>query len=120
MAFDPDKPVQTRDGHPARIVCTNVKGARPIIALVTLSDGSESAYTCYKDGQSQRFEMHPFDLVNVPEKRTVIVKRWLILYNDGTSLISSKPLPMGSRGVFAVRELNIHLDLTEGEGLTNG
>lgn len=33
-AFDPTKPVQTRDGRKARIICTDAKGVLPIIALV--------------------------------------------------------------------------------------
>jgi hypothetical protein len=120
MAFDPKKPVQTRDGRPARILCTDAKSSFPIIALVTMFDGSEAAHPYYAEGNSRSSSIHPFDLVNVPVKRTITVRRWLIVFNDGTSLLSSEPLPMGSREVFAVRELNIIETLTEGEGLTNG
>jgi hypothetical protein len=63
--------------------------------------------------------IHDFDLVNVTEKRTVTVRRWLVVYNDGTNLICREPPAGGKRGVFAVRELNIIGTLTEGEGLTN-
>ena len=39
--FDPTKPVQTRDGREARIICTDVerKGDWPIVALIKTSDG---------------------------------------------------------------------------------
>jgi len=37
--FDPSKPVQTRDGLPARIICTDAKCDFPIIGLITIMNG---------------------------------------------------------------------------------
>lgn len=66
MAFDPIKPVQTRDGRKARIICTDAKGSFPIIALVTsLDDNLEEVITYsgkgkyYLDGED-----FPLDLIN--------------------------------------------------------
>jgi hypothetical protein len=119
MAFDPNKPVKTRGEQPARIVCADVKSARPILALVTSSDGSERAYAYYANGHSQKHGTYEFDLVNEPVTRMITVRRWLIVYNDGTNTVCCEPPPRGSREVFAVRELDIRAALTEGEGLTN-
>jgi hypothetical protein len=41
MKFDLSKPVQTRDGRPARIVSEKGAGAFPIMAVVTGEDGTE-------------------------------------------------------------------------------
>jgi hypothetical protein len=73
MAFDLTKPVQTRDGRKARIICTDRKGDNySIIALVTsVYDGeededtnmytTEGLYWC--DGQ-----ITDLDLINIPER----------------------------------------------------
>lgn len=70
--FDPTKPVQTRSGKPARILCTDRKywdGTRPLVALVSGGDGEEQLGTYpasgrFLDGGSD----DPDDLVNVPEQ----------------------------------------------------
>lgn len=68
--FDPTKPVQTRDGRPARIICTDRKHWRDvIIALVSGENGEEylcdfSEGGCYLSGQESED-----DLVNIPARR---------------------------------------------------
>lgn len=48
---NPSRKVVTRDGRNARIVCTDVKGTFPIVALIENSDGSnETAYKFKKNG----------------------------------------------------------------------
>lgn len=66
--FDPTKPVQTRSGRPARIVCTDRAGDDPILALVgTDKNGSIEVPHVYRlDGTRNGFPPY-FDLVNVPE-----------------------------------------------------
>lgn len=60
--FDPTKPVQTRGGEPARILCTDKKGCLPIVALVKGAD--LLSYTL--DGQFvEGVETH-LDLINIP------------------------------------------------------
>jgi len=73
--FDPTKPVQTRSGLPARIVCTNRKyvgssGVEtwPIMALYSVK-GNEIAVSCQANGRIRSNEDSPCDLVNVPDIR---------------------------------------------------
>jgi hypothetical protein len=68
--LDLTKPVQTRDGRPARIVCTDRKRENyPVLALVTNSTGFEEVTSHCADGkfyESGKISHH--DLVNVPPK----------------------------------------------------
>ncbi len=73
MTFDPTKPVQTRDGRKARIICVDAAGKRPIAALITCIDTgeedpevffSDGRYCGHDDGESR------IDLINVPEEET--------------------------------------------------
>jgi hypothetical protein len=69
MSFDPTKPVQTRDGCKARIICTDVIGKYPIIALITNKDGIyETSHSFTAEGKIYLNETHPFDLVNIPKR----------------------------------------------------
>jgi hypothetical protein len=70
--FDPTKPVQTRDGSKARILCTDCKDALgTIVALVTADDGSESMGQFGDTGRKKHScSALPGDLVNIPEKLT--------------------------------------------------
>ena len=70
--FNPEKPVRTRDGRKARIICTDAKGDYPIIALVQEAFGQElaEAYTqtgvwSYWDGAGNDFDQG--DLINIEE-----------------------------------------------------
>lgn len=79
--LDLTKPVQTRDGRPARIICTDRKSDHyPILALL-MEDGTEytTSFTvdgeCYQNGGENRT-----DLVNVPPKRT---SRFYNAYENG-------------------------------------
>lgn len=73
--FDPTKPVRTRDGRPARIICTNRKHSEPIVALLQDTDGREFPNTFTKDGLEYEGMEHSDDLVNIPEKVTCHVYR---------------------------------------------
>lgn len=81
--FDPTKPVQTRDGRPARIIATGVKSRDPsmsVVAILTEPDGMETLHTFNKNGFWSRDQFLPeIDLINIPEKREV----WLNKYSDG-------------------------------------
>jgi hypothetical protein len=79
MTFDPTKPVQTRDGRKARIICTDVDGAKTIIALVKDSVGDEIPRCYFQDGRYFTYESHsPNDLINVPETKSY----WANVYPD--------------------------------------
>lgn len=63
------KPVCTRDGHKARIICFDAKGDPcPIIALVE-ENGIESAYHYDKNGQNA-YNKSKLDLMMLPEKKS--------------------------------------------------
>ena len=69
--FDPTKPVRTRDGKPARIICTDAKSSYPIVALVMLTNENKESVCFYKeDGLYNGIKDHEFDLVNIPKKIT--------------------------------------------------
>lgn len=80
--FDPLKPVQTRDGRKARILCTDLNGQWPIVAAVLETNhvGKQYEMTLHfgKDGVFCG-NMAKTDLVNVPVK----VERWINIYPDG-------------------------------------
>jgi hypothetical protein len=91
--FDATKPVQTRDGRPARIICTDRKGSyggsnQPIIALIKQANGDEGTITYCSDGKFWNLaDSHACDLVNIPTKRKVYV----VIFDrgDSTALHSS-------------------------------
>lgn len=83
MTFDPTKLVQTRDGKRARIICTDWKstGNLPIsesetpilIALVEHGNGFEEICTYSKSGSYRSLENDPYDLINIPEPKSIDV-----------------------------------------------
>lgn len=80
MPFDPTKPVMTRDGRPARIICTDRRApasGHNIIALVTEGIG-EFTWHFYSDGSHIKNTISRNDLVNIPVKRS----GWINIYED--------------------------------------
>ena len=68
--LDLTKPVQTRDGRKARIVCANARSVYPIIALVSREDDSEELISFYADGHIlSTLENVQGDLINVPAEQ---------------------------------------------------
>lgn len=83
MTFDPNKPVQTRDGRKVRIICTDKRGLYPIVALI--SDGYGESCSTHSGGGKfsiNREGDDPHDLINVPECKTL----WANVYNSGLQL----------------------------------
>ena len=72
--------VVTRDGRNARIICTDAKGAFPIVALIENSDGSnETAYKFKKNGYFlDSDDDYLLDLFFAPEKH----EGWVNLYKS--------------------------------------
>jgi hypothetical protein len=69
MTFDPTKPVQTRDGRKARIICTDACCEDPIIALVD-SNGHEYVFWYSLTGKHSRDDIESDnDLINIPEPK---------------------------------------------------
>lgn len=86
---NPQKKVITREGLSARIICTDRKGynTKPIIALVTMPNGTELLKSYWEDGVNTRgCEGNPDDLFFVPEKK----EGWISLYKMN-SIISPGP-----------------------------
>ena len=79
MSFDPTKPVQTRNGHKARILTTDLNNSYPIIAAITEPPGIEFTYAYLSDGRAHRHGNSNCDLINIPEKIT----HFLNLYPEG-------------------------------------
>ena len=74
---DPSKKVVTRDGRSVRIVCTDVKGEHPIMALITdKKDNSESPFVYTKNGR-YFFEETNNDLFFAPVKK----EGWVNIYD---------------------------------------
>ena len=49
---NPNRKVVTRDGRPARIVCTDLKGDWPILFVALDEYGNEYPFKCMQDGVS--------------------------------------------------------------------
>jgi hypothetical protein len=68
MSFDPNKPVQTRDGRRARIIATDIvstKDERPIAAVIEHDIYGEYIAQRYSDGRTYGNQNTSGDLVNV-------------------------------------------------------
>lgn len=70
------KPVGTRDGYKARIICFDKAGVYPIIALVQ-EEGMETCHFYAKDGKCVDYK-HKYDLMMLPEKRS----GWVNVYKE--------------------------------------
>lgn len=115
--FDPTKPVQTRDGKPARILCTDKFGDQPIVALTKNPDGTETTGEFSVNGSFFCNGISKHDLINVPLKiqRTV----FLAVYDDGmVHMFAAKENAMkclGNHHLFAIKEITF--EAAEGEGI---
>ena len=75
---NPLRKVVTRDGRPARIICTDAKGENTIIALVTAFNDSEVIYSYTKDGLISSCGECNLDLLFSNEMR----EGWLNIYPE--------------------------------------
>lgn len=74
--FDPTKPVQTRNGKTARIVCTDAEAPYTIVALIEGHSGDAFRYTT--EGNLLMSSPGSMDLINVPAKFTR--ELWVNIY----------------------------------------
>lgn len=75
------KPVCTRDGYKARIICFDAKGMhQPIVALVTQDNGVEYIETYYSNGRfnDDINSQSSGDLMMLPEKK----EGWVNVYHN--------------------------------------
>ena len=77
------KPVCTRDGHKARIICFDRKDIKPIVALVTFINGTsviEKAFYYFEDGYHlSKNDNNIYDLMMLPEEK----EGWVNVYKGG-------------------------------------
>lgn len=96
MPLDLTKPVQTRDGRPVRILCTDRRhSVDTIVALVVRGDAYEAVVTYAADG-SYGIAPSAEDLINVAER----ICGWVNLYPPGVASSRSAYV----NGVYATRE----------------
>jgi YD repeat-containing protein len=89
--FDATKPVQTRDGRAARIICTDREGGRSDGLIVALVDTGSQERAFYYDQDGHGTCHESLDLVNVPVPCDVTF--WLNIYPKGWM---SNRAPIGS------------------------
>jgi len=111
--FDPTKPVRTRDGRAARILCTDFKNDDgPIIAAITFAlDGKERVFSYHSNGRYYTYASNS-DLVNIPEKHV----RWVNVFHCGGYLCATKEIA-DSLDVEKSRIACVRIEFEEGEGL---
>lgn len=63
------KPVCTRDGRKARIICFDRNWEYPIVALIEYENGEEMISACDKDGKAGIYETQGTDLMMLIEKK---------------------------------------------------
>lgn len=75
------KPVCTRDGRKARIICFDKKAGRPIVVLVEGGDGNGEYVIFCDDGGYYNCKEMPdgSDLMMIPEKK----EGWVNVYQGG-------------------------------------
>lgn len=78
------KPVCTRDGRKARIICFDRNWEYPIVALIECENGEEMISSCDKDGKARIYETQGTDLMMLPEKKEGWVN--LCKNNNGDTL----------------------------------
>jgi len=78
--LDLTKPVQTRNGLPARILITDFKHKEYTVAAAVTKDGKEQLYTYDKTGRFMHECRHELDLINIPVEITKT--SWLNVYSN--------------------------------------
>ena len=76
---NPSQKVVTRDGREVRIICTDMKGTQPIIALIT-TDNKEDVLIFYKNGRGSNTNEGNLDLFFAPTKK----EGWVNIYKRMT------------------------------------
>lgn len=113
--FDPNKPVRTRDGKPARIKATDVRTRfGPRIVAIVEEEGYEEVRTYAANGTWLDSGNSGHDLVNVPEKRKVTVAFTRHgPYDNAYIVANGRQAFKNNSCVIAVKEV----EFVEGEGL---
>jgi hypothetical protein len=99
MTFDPKKPVQTRDGRKARIICSDRKTNSDfsIVVLITHEDDTERAATRRANGSLDPNIESPFDIINIP----VETVRYVNYYDDRQTCYTYSSLSAANQASYA-------------------
>jgi hypothetical protein len=120
--LDLTKPVQTRDGQPVRILCTNGPlGAYPVVGVV---GNTITSWTINGQHWAHDWSDHSLNLINVPlaPLKPVVVSRWIGLHAGKNFLLAAASVKTEEQaqawakktpGVIALKQVN----LTEGYGI---
>ena len=94
-----NREVVTRDGRKVRVLCTDRKGATPIIALVNDGLSEELGHAFYSDGKFFRDGNEESDLFFAPEKHEgwIIVNKWPNGERDTNGIIYSTELDIPNK-----------------------
>ena len=91
---NPNRKVITRDGRSVRILCTDRKGTEYlVIALCTMSNGSENCYFYFPNGKMYLSADSCMDLFFAPEKKEGHINVYRDgdnYYTGGTEIYSSE------------------------------
>jgi len=121
MTFNPTKPIQTRDGKPARILCIDARGDLPIVALVGAPGESEYVQRYTADGCAYLGQRGTpssrLDLINVPEKRVLHV--WVNVHSDEDVVIGYSSVDLAEQWARRDRVSCVYIvhEYTVGEGM---
>ena len=77
------KPVCTRDGRKARIICFDRKDNTPIVALIECVNHAEILQCVHNDGKCFHYDTSNNDLMMLPEKKEM----WINIYRGTTRLV---------------------------------
>lgn len=91
---NPNRQVVTRDGRNVRVLCTDRKGVKPIIALVNegSSDCKELCYSFFPDGKKDERYESGIDLFFAPEKHEgwINIKKTALGYYCSSHIFQTK------------------------------
>jgi len=115
--IDWTKPVQTRDGRKARVLCTDIVGGfNPVVAAYI--DGCAELVALYSiDGKYfASSDDNPRDLINIPEKQ--VIEYWVNIYQSlHPGLHLTKALAECSSAPNRIACIRVKQEYTVGEGL---
>ena len=102
------KPICTRDGREARIICFDRNDLYPIVALIECEDGKEIIGAYSKEGQTDIYEIKGTDLMMLPKKK----EGWVNLYKDGdnnyrTTIYTNEKIALSRKGSDCITTIKI-------------
>ena len=105
--------IVTRDGHKARIICTDRKDDKsPIMALVLYDDGHEAFFSYSEEGKIYFDREHHLDLFFAPRKKTI--KGWVNVYKYGFGGVwNSEEEALRSRCNSLIKTIEISTEIEE-------